>query len=79
MKFCGQIIGFAVNGGLNANDILKIDFNNNLSSVPTITSLGNTGNLDFPVSIAKIFRVGSDLYTFVTNSDNNSLTRLRFA
>lgn len=78
MKFCGQIIGFAVNGLLGSDDIVKMDFNNDLSSVPTTTSLGNVGGLSFPHSISKIFRVGADLYSFVTNVDNNSLTRLTF-
>lgn len=79
MKFCGEIIGFAVNGAFGSNDIVKMDFNNDLTSVPDITSLGNIGNLSFPHSIAKIFRVGSDLYSFITNVENNTLTRIQFS
>lgn len=78
MKSCNQVIGFAVNGNSAYNDIVKIDFNNNLSGTPTISSIGNIGNLNFPHSISKLFRVGADLYSFVTNVNNNTLTRLKF-
>ncbi|AXY74005.1 hypothetical protein D3H65_08415 [Paraflavitalea soli] len=78
MKSCGQIIGFAVNGHVNDRSLVKLDFNNNLSSIPTANSLGNIGNLGFPHSISKLFRVNEDLYSFITNVDNNTVTRLRF-
>lgn len=78
MKFCGQIIGFAVNGAIGSNDIVKMDFNSDLASTPVFSSLGNIGNLSFPHSISKIFRDGADLYSFVTNVDNRTVTRLRF-
>lgn len=78
MKSCGQIIGFAVNGHLNNRSLVKLNFNNDLSSVPTATSLGNIGNMSFPHSLSKLFRVNEDIYSFVTNVDNNTLTRLRF-
>lgn len=79
MKFCGQIIGFAVNGNPSYNNIVRLNFNNDLQSVPTLTSLGNLGNLNFPHSISKLFRVNDEVYTFITNVGNNSITRLRFA
>lgn len=79
MKSCGQIVGYAVNGHPNYNDIVRLDFNNNLSSVPTATSLGNIGGFNFPHSISKLFRVNDELYTFVTNAHGNTLTRLRFS
>ncbi|TMI62425.1 MAG: gliding motility-associated C-terminal domain-containing protein [Bacteroidetes bacterium] len=78
IKYCDQITGFAVNGFLNAPDLVRLDFNNDLTSVPTLTSLGNTGNLSFPHSLSKIFRVGADLYSFITNVDNGTITRLQF-
>jgi gliding motility-associated-like protein len=74
---CNQIIGFIPNG--TNNDILRLDFNNNILSVPTVTSLGNFGNFDFCHSLSKLFRVGPDLYTLVPNVDNNTITRVRFA
>lgn len=78
VKNCNQVIGFAVNGHPSYNNIVKINFNNNLSAPPEITSINNIGNLDFPHSISKLFRVGADLYGFVTNAANNTITRLRF-
>lgn len=79
MKFCGETIGFAVNGAIGSADIVKMDFVDGLQAAPVMSSLGNIGNLDFPHSIARIFRVGSDLYSFITNVGNNSLTRLHFS
>jgi len=78
MKACDQITALAVNGD-GYNDLVKLDFNNNITSTPTGVSLGNTGGMNFPHSISKLFRVGNDLYTFVTNVRNHSLTRIRFA
>jgi len=78
MRYCGKIVGFAINGNQSFNDLIKLDFGNNLLSTPTAVSLGNIGNMLFPHCISKIFRVGPDLYSFVPNVDNNTLTRLRF-
>jgi gliding motility-associated-like protein len=74
---CDQIIGFIADG--TGNDLIRLDFNNNLLSVPTAVSLGNIGNFDFAHSLSKLFRVGADLYTFVPNVNNNTITRVRFA
>ncbi|NII29560.1 T9SS type B sorting domain-containing protein [Pseudoflavitalea sp. X16] len=78
LRSCEQIIGFVVNGHLNDRSLVKLDFNNNLSATPIATSLGNIGNLSFPHSISKLFRVNEDIYGFITNVDNNTITRLRF-
>jgi gliding motility-associated-like protein len=78
MKLCNEIIGFAVNGNPNYNDLVKLNFNNNLSAAPTITSLGSGGGLNFPHSISKLFRVENDVYALITNVANNSITRLKF-
>jgi gliding motility-associated-like protein len=74
---CDQTIGFVADGTTNA--LVKLDFNNNILSVPTAGSLGNIGNFDYPHSLSKLFRVGADLYTFIPNLDNNTLTRVRFS
>ncbi|MFT3823231.1 MAG: PKD domain-containing protein [Chitinophagaceae bacterium] len=79
MKFCDKIIGFIVNGHTAYNDIIRLDFNNDLLSAPAATSLGNIGTLSFPHSLSKLFRVGDDLYTLITNVNNNTVTRIRFA
>jgi PKD repeat protein len=41
--------------------------------------LDNIGQLDFPHSISKLFRVGDELYGFITNVRNNTITRLQFS
>lgn len=79
MKMCNQIVGFAVNGHANNSNTIKINFNNDLSVTPTMSSLGNLGNSSFPHSISKLFRVNDEVYGFVTNVDNNTITRLRFS
>jgi hypothetical protein len=79
MKFCGQITGFAVNGNPSYYDLVRLNFGNDLSTAPTATSLGNTGNYSFPHSISKLFRANDDVYAFITNVANNTISRLRFA
>ena len=79
MKMCGKIVGFAINGNPNYNDLVRMDFGTDLTSTPTLTSLGNIGNLDFPICITKLFRVNDNLYSFITNVGNNSITRLQFS
>ena len=76
MKFCNELVGFVVNEG--SNDIVKLNFAS-ITSTPTAVSLGNIGNLAFPHSISKLFRVGPDLYTFIPNANNNTLTRINFS
>lgn len=79
VQFCGELVGFVVNGLETKNDIVKLNFNDNLLGNPTAASLGNIGNLYFPHSLSQMFRVGADLYSFITNVRNNTITRVRFA
>jgi hypothetical protein len=76
MKYCGENIGFLINA--QSNDLVKLDFGNSILNIPTASSYGNIGNMSFPHCLSKIFRVGADLYTFITNVNNNSLTRIKF-
>ncbi|MET0394277.1 MAG: LamG-like jellyroll fold domain-containing protein [Chitinophagaceae bacterium] len=76
LKDCGQINAYAING-FGVNQLLKLNFGSSITSVPVITNLGNTGSMNFPHSISRIFRVGNDLYMFVSNVTNNSITRIR--
>jgi len=76
IQLCNGIYGFAVNE--QSNDIVKLSFGDNIESIPSAQSLGNTGAVAFPHSVSKLFRVGSDLYSFITNVSNNTITRLRF-
>ena len=74
---CDGVYGFVVNE--TSNDLVKLNFGGNIFSSPQATSLGNTGNLSFPHSISDFFRVGNDIYAFIPNVANNTLTRIRFA
>ncbi len=77
IQFCNNTEAYVVNAG--DNTIVKLDFGNDLLGSPTAASLGNTGNLNFPHSISKLFRVNNDIYSFIPNVNSNSISRLRFA
>lgn len=77
LKECGAITAFAVNGA-TYDQLVRLEFGNDLLSAPKGVNLGNIGNLNFPHSISKFFRVGSDMYAFITNVYSNSITRLQF-
>ncbi len=77
IELCNDIKALVVNA--NPNSLTQLDFGNNLTSVPTSTNLGNLGNLNFPHSISKLFRVNNDIYAFIPNVNDGTLTRLRFA
>ncbi|TKK68918.1 T9SS type B sorting domain-containing protein [Ilyomonas limi] len=79
IKYCDEIKGFIVNGDDSYNDMVSLDFpDNDLTNVPVAQSLGNIGNLSFPHSISKLFRADSDVYSFIPNAHNNTLTRIKF-
>jgi len=78
MKYCNDDIAYVINNNTGIYNIVKLDFGASLNNVPVASNLGNIGNLAFPHSISKIFRVNNDLYSFITNVNNNSLTRLVF-
>ncbi|MGC4103698.1 PKD domain-containing protein [Ferruginibacter sp.] len=75
VKYCDEITGFAVNA--SANSIFRLNFPT-ITSVPNVSNLGNTGNLNVPHSISRLFRVNENLYSFITNVGNNTITRLQF-
>jgi gliding motility-associated-like protein len=75
LRDCERIFGFVLN---RLGDIVRMDFNNGVDSLPDFTSLGEVGNLYNPQGISDVFRVGDTLYAFVANIDNNSITRLYF-
>ena len=79
LKSCDQTIGFAINGGPSSTNIIRLDFNNDLSSVPVASVAGNLVNGTFPHCISKLFRDKSSVYGFVMKAYSHSLTRLEFA
>jgi Secretion system C-terminal sorting domain len=77
LRYCGENEAFVINA-TGSYDIVKLDFGSSLLNSPTAVSLGNQGNLDFPHCISKLFRVGPDVFSFITNVINNTLTLLEF-
>jgi gliding motility-associated-like protein len=76
LNFCGKSVGFLINA--QTSELVKLDFGSSIVNAPTAVNYGNTGSLSFPHCISRLFRVGPDLYSFIPNVNNNSLTRLRF-
>ena len=76
LQSCDQIIGLVADGA--AQTVVKLDFHNDVLSVPTAVNLGDIGNFNFPHSLSTPFRVGGDLYSFLPNAYNNTLSRIRF-
>lgn len=72
---CGKVFGLVVNE--TNDDLLRIDFQGNINSAVTATSLGSQG-LDFPHSISTLFRVDNSLYAFIVNAHNNTMARVEF-
>lgn len=79
IRSCEQTVAFIVNGHNAPPSVCRLDFDYGLGQPPSGTDLGNLGNLSFAHSISRLFRVQADLYAFVTNVTNNTITRLRFA
>ncbi len=76
INLCDGISALSVNG--ETNNITKLNFQNNLLGAPVASNLGNLGTLNFPHSISELFRVNNDIYAFIPNVFNNTLTRLQF-
>ena len=78
IKFCGEMLAYVINASGSSNSLLKLDFNSSITNTPVVTNFGNIGNLNFPHCLSKIFRAGADLYTFVPNVSNQTLSRVQF-
>ena len=72
---CNQITGYVLNG--NSDELIQLNFPN-LTVAPSAISLNNIGNLSLPLCFSKIFRAGADLYSFVSNASNNTVTKFKF-
>ncbi|SEL50253.1 gliding motility-associated C-terminal domain-containing protein [Chitinophaga rupis] len=74
---CGRTYALAVNEV--TSDLLRIDFQGSITGAVSGVSLGSSGGMSFPHSISTLFREGNGLYAFVTNVDNNTISRLVFS
>jgi gliding motility-associated-like protein len=76
---CEGVVGLVVNEeDETTGTITKLDFGSDVLSNPQAGDLGNQGSLRFPHSISKFFLEGNDIYSFITNVKNNTITRLRY-
>ncbi len=75
IKDCEMIFGFVLNSN---NSIVRLDFDYGITGEPGFISLGEVSDIYGPHGISDIFRVGDTLYTFVTNMENSTITRLFF-
>jgi gliding motility-associated-like protein len=76
IKDCGNYYGYVTNEG--DNTVSLFTFNNDITSIPTATNLGNIGNLNAPRFITRFIRDKDFVYGYTTNSANNTLTRFEF-
>lgn len=74
---CDQTVGFLTDG--QNHSLVRLDFHNDIMSVPTAANLGNLAGWNFPHSLSQLFRVGADLYSLVPDAFAGTITRLRFA
>jgi gliding motility-associated-like protein len=73
----GNWYGIAVGGMFGSERVIRLNFGNSLANMPTAVNMGNIGGMSYPQRI-KIFNSGGNLYGFVANRDNNTITRLNF-
>ena len=75
VRDCEHTFGFVVNH--YANELIRLDFGNDLAATPGYESLGNIGIMDQPHGLSPVYREGNSLYLLIANI-NNTLTRLHF-
>ena len=76
IKSCSGTNAYIANQ--NTNEIIKLSFQSLLNNTFTGLSLGNIGGLNAPISFLKLTPIGSDIFSFVTNAGNNSITAIKF-
>lgn len=74
---CESAIGYWVNY-LSPGQLGRLTFPSGLAGPVTGQVLGNIGNLDKPHGFSELFRQNDTLYTFITNRQTGTLTRLTF-
>lgn len=75
IKDCENIFGFVAN--YYSNELVKMDFGNDITSQPAYQIIGNDGGLNQPHDISEVFRENDVLYFLVVNI-NNTLSRYYF-
>ncbi len=69
---------FGLTVGNNSGPVLnRLNFGTSITNTPTITMIGNVGNLIYPHGL-QLFTDGGNYYAFVSNYSGNSISRLDF-
>jgi gliding motility-associated-like protein len=78
-SFCNQTLGYVLNAHPFYNSLLKVDFNNDITtSFPTPAELSHQA-FDYPHAITNFFSEGNDLIAFIVNRNNSTISRIMFA
>jgi len=78
-SFCNETLGYVLNAHPFYNSLLKIDFNNDITtSLPTSAELNHQA-FDYPHSISKFFEEGNAFIAFVVNRGNSTISRILFS
>ena len=78
LRDCESTTGYWVNYLVNG-ELGKLTFPEGITGPVTGTVLGNIGGLARPGLFSELFRENDNLYAYITNRDNGTLTRLTFA
>lgn len=73
----GVWFGFIVGGLSGESKLVRLEFGNSLSNVPTATDLGNIGNLAYPIDLY-LFENQNTWVGFTVNYNSNTITRFDF-
>lgn len=71
---CENFFGFVVNE--LSDELVLMDFGNDITSIPDYSIQGNTGELRNPHGISNVFRQGDTLYALIANAGNSTLSRI---
>lgn len=76
VKDCGRIHGFLVNRG--SHDVMRLEMTN-VEGPYTFTNFNNLGGTLSPTDITRFIRDRDNVYSFVPNQSDQSITQLKFA
>ncbi|MCB0697334.1 MAG: hypothetical protein KDC07_08215, partial [Chitinophagaceae bacterium] len=75
LKDCGKIHGIITNAG--SHDVVRLEMGD-VNGPYNGTNFGNIGSTLSPVGISRVIRDRDNVYAFIVNQANNSLTRIKF-
>ncbi|HUQ67207.1 MAG TPA: gliding motility-associated C-terminal domain-containing protein [Flavitalea sp.] len=78
-QFCNETLAYVLNAHPFYNSLLKLNFNNDITtSFPESNEISHQA-FDYPYSITDFYKTGNDMVAFVVNRGNSTITRLVFA